>query len=189
MDKSKEWSEYEKFVAILLNGIKSSGRKLSDIQFGKNNRIQGVCGQKHQIDVSFIDYSFDEPTLILIECKRKRAPINLDIIKVLKATFDDIALNFNKATKFKAMLVTTAEIRRGARKYADYYGIVIEQVPHNKRFTFKYENIISAGNVISAGQMPLKISAKLIKKCKNCGEKFEQIGEETVCTNCGFDNA
>lgn len=189
MGKSKEWSEYEKFIAILLNGITSSGRKISDIQFGKNNRIQGICGQKHQIDVSFIDHSFDEPTLILIECKRKSTPINLDVIKVLKATFDDIALNFNRATKFKAMLVTTAEIRRGARKYANFYGVIIEQVPHSNRFTFKYENIISAGIIISAGNMPLRFSAKLIKKCKNCGEKFEQINEETICPICGFDKA
>jgi len=181
--------EYELFVATILDGIKFSGRKLSDIRFGRNNRILGACGQKHQIDVSFVDHSCNEPTLILIECKRRKSnPINLDVVKVLKATLDDIAQNFTRATKFKAMLVTTAKIRRGARKYADYYGIVIEQVPHNKRFTFKYENIISAGMVISAGYMPLDFQAEFIRRCENCGEKFEQIVEDATCPICGFAN-
>jgi hypothetical protein len=184
--------EYEQFTATILEGIKSSRRKLSPIGRGRNNKIRGISGVNHQIDVSFIDYSFDVPTLLLIECKRydeQKNPIQLDKVKVLKATLDDIAQDFGKAAKFKAMLVTTAKIRSGARKYANYYGVVIEQVPHNKRFTFRYENIISTGMVISAGHMSLGFPAKLIRRCENCGEKFEQVGEETICPICTSVNA
>ena len=60
---------YEEFVAKLIQDIKNSRRKIENIGTGRRNKITGICGQRHQIDVSFIDHSFDEPTLILIECK------------------------------------------------------------------------------------------------------------------------
>lgn len=184
---SVDSDEYERFVAIILDGIKSSGRKISNLRHGRNNKILGASGQRHQIDVSFIDNSFNEPTLVLIECKRydeEKYPIELDLVKVLKATLDDITQAFQKTKKSKAMLVTTAKVRQGAERYANYYGIVIEKLPHNKSFTFKYENFISAGVIISTGHMPLNFSSTLMRMCEKCGKQFEQIGEEKICLAC-----
>lgn len=108
----------------------------------------------------------------------------MDRVKVLKATLDDIAQDFVQAIKFRALLVTTAKVRRGAEKYANYYGIIIEKLPHSKSFAFKYENIISVGQVISAGRISVNFLPKLLRRCEKRGKQFEQISEEKMCSAC-----
>ena len=150
---TKYSNKYERLVAKLIDNIKNSPhRNISEIRSGANNKIKGVCGQAHQIDVSFIDHSFDKhkPTLVLIECKRYSKPIDLEHVKILKATLDDILRSDATPCNAKAMIVTTQGARKGAQRFADYYGIIIEVLPHNEEnFTFRYENIIEAGISIS----------------------------------------
>jgi len=180
---SKDSDEYERFVAALIENIKKSHRNIPDIGCGAKNTIKGVCGQYHQIDVSFIDHSFEKPTLVLIECKRYKKPIDLEHVKILKATLDDILASDKMPSDANAIIVTTSGTRVGAQRFADYYGIIIEVLPHSKNFTFRYENIIQAGISISLKSTDTA-SPTVLRKCSQCGERFEVIQNELVCPAC-----
>lgn len=87
MSKQKDSDDYERFISSLVEDIKKSGRDIRDRNYGRRNVVKGASGQKHQIDVSFYDYSFPEPTIVLIECKRVADPVPLSVVKIAKATF------------------------------------------------------------------------------------------------------
>lgn len=184
-------TEYENFVAKLIKGIQDSKRKITDLGKGQTNKIEGISGIKHQIDVSFIDHSFTSPILVLIECKRfQDDSVALEHIKVLQATRDDIIQNqkLKSLSSVKSIIVTTVGVQSGAQKYADFYGINIEKLPHDeKNFTFQYENIISAGIVISSGKMSMPVSAILVKRCEKCNFRFDTYEDnQQICPNCSW---
>lgn len=179
-------TEYENFVAKLIKGVQSSNRKITKLGRGQKNKIEGISSVKHQIDVSFIDHNFKSPTLVLIECKRfQNNSIELEHVKVLQATRDDIIQTKN-ISSVKAIIVTTVGIQSGAQKYADFYGITIEKLPHNdKNFTFQYENIISAGMEFSLGKMNITAVATLVKRCEKCNFRFVVYDDKKqICPNC-----
>lgn len=179
-------SEYEVFVSKLINGIQNGQRNITHLGSGQRNKIEGISGVSHQIDVSFVDHSFASPTLVLIECKRLGKKVKLEHIKVLQATREDIILNLKIASNIKAIIITTLGVQSGARKYADFYGVDIEQLPHDeKNFTFQYENVISAGISISSGRVSINATATLIKRCEKCNYSFVVHDDANVmCPNC-----
>lgn len=175
---------YEKFIADLIDNIQGTNRNITDLGYGRQNTIEGVCGQPHQIDVSFVDNDFPNPTLVLIECKRfTDDPIDLEHVKVLKATLDDILANPKTPNDANAIIATTVGARSGAQRFADYYGIQIEQVAHGPRYEFQYENVIQVGVMVT-----LKLSgcatAVLVRKCQSCGQRFEVKDNEMTCPQC-----
>jgi hypothetical protein len=177
-------SEYERFVAELIGNIKASHRDISQLGHGRENEIEGVCGQRHQLDVSFVDSSFDNPTLVVIECKRRRKkPIDLEHVKVVKATVDDILEHPQTPNNVKAVIVTTVGARDGAKRYAEYYGIDIQHVPHGPDYTFKYENVVQAGLLIAA-KASVIASGAVLRRCPSCAERFEPNGSEAECHKC-----
>ena len=180
---TRESDEYELFVARLIEDIKKSHRSITNLGCGSNNLIKGACDQKHQIDVSFIDNSFEKPTLVIIECKRRRKPIDLGHVKVLKATLDDILASDESPSDANAIMVSTNGARIGAKRYADYYGILIEELPHGNNFIFKYENIIQAGIAISL-KATVEATATVLRTCSSCGSRFEVIRNEKKCPSC-----
>ena len=54
--------QYEHFVAWLASNLRTA-RKVGSVKSGGSNRIRGLSGVRHQVDVSFIDSSFAAPTL------------------------------------------------------------------------------------------------------------------------------
>ena len=128
---SLPYVDYESFVSNLIKGIrtsKSAGRDIRNICFGKSNTLEGKSGQRHQVDVSFQDHSFDNPKIVLIECKRVSRPIEISVIKILKSTMDDI-IGYNGAPcEGLGIIVSTASFRRGALRFAYYYGIKTERL-------------------------------------------------------------
>lgn len=136
--------DYERFVALLVEGVKQAGRKIENLGYGRINRIVGRSGQRHQIDVSFIDHSFADPTLVLIECKRG-SPVKLSDVKVIKATLDDILCHPANLNKGLAIIVATDHFQSGAQRFADSYGIRTQVTPHGLSFRFHYENIVQIG--------------------------------------------
>ncbi len=179
-------TEYEMFVAKLISDIQGCHRSISHLGNGQKNKIKGISGVHHQVDVSFIDHDFKYPTLVLIECKRLERPIELEHVKVLQATRDDILRNLKEASSIKAIIITTIGSQKGAIKYADYYKIDVEQLPHDKNFTFKYENIISIGKVIPL-QISIDANATLVKMCEKCGYTFVIYDDEnSICPNCSY---
>lgn len=176
--------QYEEFIAALIEHIKEVHRDIRDIGCGRGNKIQGACGVRHQIDVSFVDRDFAQPTLVLIECKRQGKPIDLAQVKVLKATLDDILLSANTPNSVKAIMVATSGARSGAQTFADRYGIRIEHTPHGPNFTFKYEHWIQAG--ISLTATATLDAAPIVRRvCDSCRKRFVvSEGESSRCHEC-----
>jgi len=139
---TKESDDYEKLIASLIENVKNSGRDIRNIGYGKSNFLVGHSGQKHQIDVSFTDYSFPVPTLILIECKRWKDPVDVSVPKILKYNNDDIIKNPEYSDQSKMIIVTSSNFQSGAKKIADYENIIIQIVNHEPPYGFSYENII-----------------------------------------------
>jgi hypothetical protein len=143
---------YENHIARIVESIQQSHRKLDNLGWGRSNKLQGACGCKHQVDVSFIDRDKEPPCLVIIECKNwdDRYPVELRQVKELKSTFDDLLAHDLALENGFAMLVYTGKIRKGAKIFADYYNINLQRVGEPPNFVFKYEDIILAGVSIVA---------------------------------------
>lgn len=177
-------SDYEQFIMSLIDNVKGTYRNISDLGYGRNNTITGMCGQPHQIDVSFVDHDFEHPTLVIIECKRRTDDrIKLEHVKVVKATIDDILIAEDAPDHAKAIIVTTKGAQEGAQRFADYYGIMIENVPHRPDYIFRYENIVQAGITVSI-QACSSVTADIHRYCQSCGKRFKVHETEKLCQNC-----
>jgi len=186
MNKTLPYADYESFISNLIDGIKtskSSGRDIRNIGYGKNNTLLGRSGQRHQIDVSFHDYNFDEPKIVLIECKRVSLPIEISILKILKSTMDDIIGHDGVPHDGLGILVSTAPFRSGALRFAEYYNLKTEQVPHSNEYTFRYENFIQAG-LLNGVKLGDSCNADLFRYCINCGNRFLVKKNEKTCSQC-----
>jgi len=135
---------YERFIAMLIDNIKKSGRDIRDLGYGRKNLLTGYSGQRHQIDVSFIDYSFNEPTLIIIECKKwnKNKSVDVSVPKVLKYNSDDIIKNSAYPDHCKMIIVTSSKFNSGTKKLAGYENILIQIVNPTPPYGFSYENSV-----------------------------------------------
>jgi len=175
---------YEEFIADLIANIEAADRRITDLGHGRQNTIEGVCGQPHQIDVSFVDHDFPNPTLVLIECKRLTDdPIDLEHVKVLKATLDDVLASPGAPDHANAIIATTVGARSGAQRFADYYGIQIERVAHGPSYGFRYENVTQVG-VMATLKLSCCATAVLIRKCQSCGQRFEVKDGGMTCPQC-----
>lgn len=181
---SKTGDEYELFIRNLITNIQKNHHNIKCLGSGSKNTIEGHCGQKHQIDVSFIDHSCPNPTLILIECKqRSRFRIPLADVKVMKATLDDILARPDTPEHISAIIITTKGAQKGAQKFAKFYGIEIQTVPYGREYTFSYQNIIQAG-VVASSMTSASASAFSQRKCKSCGVFFKPRRTELDCPQC-----
>jgi len=143
---SNKSDDYEEFIASLLSGIEKSERDIMSLKSGRCNTLKGKSGQSHQIDVSFIDRSCKDLTMVLIECKRYKAGrVSVDVPKILKYNADDITSNPDYPDKAIMIIVSTTEFQKGARRIADYEAIRLHTVGHGPPFGFDYENILFAG--------------------------------------------
>lgn len=121
--------DYERFIAELIHNLEGTHRRITKLDYARFNSIRGISGQVHQIGVSFIDNNFSSPRLVVIECKRLNKPIDLEHVKIVKATLDDILASGVTPDHAISLIVITVGAREGARRYADYYGIRIEAHP------------------------------------------------------------
>ena len=147
--------DYEAFLASIISGVSESERNIVDRGYGRNNRLKGKSGQSHQIDISFIDRSFEEEKLVLIECKRHKNSISVDVPKILTYNATDIGNNPDYPDSVLKIIVSISGFQAGTRRIAEYEGIRLHTVNHGPPFGFDYENIIFAGveNNISVSEV------------------------------------
>jgi hypothetical protein len=145
---TKESDDYEIFISELIDNIKKSGRniyEINSIKDGKRNNIVGASGQRHQIDISFLDNSFEPPRLVLIECKRqnKKSRVSCSVPKILKYNMLDIGKKQERSQEnILGIIVTTSNFQIGAKTIADYENIKYQVVNDKPPYGFSYENII-----------------------------------------------
>lgn len=139
-------SDYEDFIRDLIKEIRKLRPKIKNLNKGRNNTVKGASGCKHQIDVSFIDFTDPQPVLVLIECKNNpKKSVPKQQVAAFKAIIDDIAADVAGRLVVKGIFAYAAEAQSGAKKFADYYGIGMENTGVRPNFSFKYKNHIQAG--------------------------------------------
>lgn len=177
-------AEYESFVTGLVADLLRK-RSISDPKCGLKNRLKGISGVSHQIDVSFIDSHRSPPTLVIIECKRLKDRIKLADVKVLKATLDDLVGQIGHPSVGKAMLVSTQQAQKGAKDYAAYYGIDVQQTTEGPSYQFSYDGLsLLASSASSTSSSSAVFGGAALRSCARCGEVFESNGSQTVCAVC-----
>lgn len=181
---SQESDGYEAFIAELIGNLRASNRDISDLGHGRQNTVTGASGQPHQIDVSFIDHDFEPPKLVLIECKRRGKPIDLEHVKVVLATLFDVLVSKEPLLDVGAIIVSTNGAREGARRFAEHYGIVLEVTEHGGTYAFRYKNIVQCGFGETL-RMADKASITVKRACSVCKEPFElEDGCQVICPSC-----
>jgi len=121
---TQQYDKYEKFIFSLIENIKKSGRIIRELRRGRRNKLQGISGQYHQVDVSLIDESFPKPTLVLIECKRikcqknprKLKNIDPSVPKILKYNAIDITSNPKYPQDAMMIIISTTAFSSGAKE-------------------------------------------------------------------------
>lgn len=107
---------------------------------GRQNRIEGVSGYKHQIDVSLQD----SHRLFIIECKQWNKKAGVAEVLVLASRSIDIQQNFPSLKVFP-ILVSTKEATKPAKQIAGHFKIAIEAVKSAAEFGLRLGNFIWEG--------------------------------------------
>ena len=178
-------AEYEAFIASLVTKI-TKQLSTAKLGHGPRNKLTGISGAKHQLDVSFIDQTDSLPTLIIYECKHLKDPIGLSDVKILKATMDDLINAPGLPTRVKAIFVSTKGLRgRGTAKYAKYYGIEAIRISNSSNYSFPYKGHKVAGATASGSEGVYSSStSQAFKSCQNCGKVFDATGNKPLCPEC-----
>lgn len=117
---------YEVFIRDIYQQILTQD-EVETIEVKHNQRIKGLSGATHQIDVYWEYKQFDEIVSVAVECKRYSKKIDIGIIRNFKSTLDDLRCS-------KGIIVTTKGFQSGAVKYASSYniGLKIIRVPNKE---------------------------------------------------------
>ena len=156
-------SEYEDFIASLVRNISSSGRNIEFLCSGAKCKLTGILGQPHQIDVAFIDKTFNPNRIVLIECKFKnpRYRIGPEVIKILAFNGSDIVQSNIYPNNCMLIVCSTSEFTSGAKRLAKALDIKMEKVGDMANYSFQYENFIQVGMTDSLhGSDSLSVSVK-----------------------------
>ena len=111
----------------------------------------GVFGQKHQIDVAFIDETFDPLKLVLIECKLRNPKYHIgpEVVKILVFNGADLTRNPDYPDECLLVICSTSDFSSGAKTLGNALDIKLERVDRWPDYTFRYEKILQAG--VSSG--------------------------------------
>jgi len=148
---SKESDQYEKFIAGLIKDISETHRKINFLCPRAPCRPMGSLGQKHQIDVAFIDETFIPRKLVLIECKLKNPKYHVgpEVVKIIAFNGGDLIQNPEYPDECLLIICSTSDFSSGAKRLGNALNIKLERVDRWPDYTFRYENIILAG--VSSG--------------------------------------
>jgi hypothetical protein len=163
--------EYEQFIASIIADIKGTGRDIEILCFGRNCKLEGETGQKHQIDVAFIDRSFPLPTLVLVECKLKSdRNAGPDVPKIADFNEKDIGVLQQYADDTISIIVTSCGWSKGAKLISDRRELRREVVPFKAdAYSFRYENIIM-GYATSRFSVSDSTETEVIRDNKSLGK-------------------
>ncbi|MBP5521261.1 MAG: restriction endonuclease [Bacteroidales bacterium] len=128
-------TEYERFTQEVYRQL-SQATKVNAADVQHNVKLEGQSGQKHQIDV-YWEYEKDGKThRIAIECKNYSRRISLEKVCAFKGVLDDL-------DGVSGILVSKVGFQKGAKKYAQQYGISLKELrtpKHGETIIGKIEN-------------------------------------------------
>jgi hypothetical protein len=167
MEDNMDWKTYEEVTKNIYETLgKHSG--VSIINHGKNCKIEGKSGVKHQIDVLTSHSDGIHTYLTDIECKYWDQKINKDIVMKVDSIVKDC--NFNKG-----VIISKQGFTSDAKKYAKSVGVglVILREPTGKDWKGRTKTII----------IKINSYAPHITKFENIAtEVYDDISGKMVCT-------
>ena len=112
--------EYERFTQAVYQMLAySTGVKAGSVKH--NKKLDGISGQKHQIDV-YWEYEKDGKThRVAIECKNYSRRISLEKVCAFKGVIDDL-------DGVAGIMVTKVGYQKGAKVYAKKHGIALKEL-------------------------------------------------------------
>lgn len=112
--------EYERFTQDVYQLLAhSTGVKVCSVKH--NKQLDGISGQKHQIDV-YWEYEKDGKThRVAIECKNYSRRISLEKVCAFKGVIDDL-------DGVEGIMVTKVGYQKGAKVYAHKHGIALKEL-------------------------------------------------------------
>lgn len=113
-------TEYEKFTRELCERLALyKGLLLSSVQH--NVKLRGKSGLNHQIDV-YWEYNKDGIVhRVAIECKNYSYGVSIGKVRDFYGVISDL-------DNVKGIMVTTVGYQKGAKQYADHYGISLKEL-------------------------------------------------------------
>jgi len=117
MNQNVEYELFAKEVCQLLSVYK--GLESSSVQH--NVKLKGKSGHEHQVDV-YWEYEKDgEVHRVAIECKNYSYGVSIGKVRDFYGVISDLE-------KVKGIMVTTVGYQKGAKQYADFYGISLKEL-------------------------------------------------------------
>jgi hypothetical protein len=141
---SKKHEEQEAIAAQYARSIYESveGIAPTQVKYGQNNKLEGISGQKHQIDVAI----WGTNDIIIIECKhRETRNITVDMVLTFFGRLYDIRQYFlynEKTYTIHGIMVASRPFDPGAQVVAQYYGIDLQASNSVQYFALKYKNLV-----------------------------------------------
>lgn len=115
-------TEYELFTREVYEQL-AEATKLSASKVRHNEKLEGVSGQKHQIDV-YWEYENDgKSQRVAIECKNYKRRISKEKVCAFKGVLDDL-------DGVNGIMVSKVGFQKGAKLYAQQYNISLKELRH-----------------------------------------------------------
>ena len=113
-------TEYEKFTREVCERLALfKGLQSSSVQH--DVKLKGKSGQEHQVDV-YWEYKKDgEVHRVAIECKNYSYGVSIGKVRDFYGVISDL-------DNVKGIMVTTVGYQKGAKQFADYYGISLKEL-------------------------------------------------------------
>jgi len=176
-------AEYEQIVGELYREIYEIAEGIPPDQikagYGPRNRLQGVSGYRHQIDVSVIG----PQDLILVECKCWTKKVRVEQVLAFAGRVCDIGLAFSGRT-IHAAIATTVGFQTGAEMVAKHFNIDLRRVTSPSEFAAAYKNHVMRGlHEITRTSVEIAIE----RQCSKCGTTLvpQDDGRTFKCPRCG----
>jgi len=119
-----ENTEYEKFVQDIYQTLIIS-QGVNTIEVKHDIKIEGMSGQRHQIDVYWEYEIADVKNRVAIECKNYNKEVSIGKVRDFYGVLADIG-NIN------GIMVSKEGFQKGAKEYASHYGINLKEVRYPK---------------------------------------------------------
>lgn len=115
--------EYEKLAQEIYQEL-SKSQDINTINVEHNVKIAGRSGQKHQIDVCWRYEKNSVKHTVVIECKNYNSEVSIGKVRDFWGVLSDLT----DLTNVSGIMVTKVGYQKGAKKYADYYGINLKEL-------------------------------------------------------------
>jgi len=127
-------SDYERLVHDVILELTRDSKALGYplIAGGRQNKIPGASGFKHQIDVSLKT----DQKLLLLECKYWKKAVDVEPVLVLASRLTDIRAA-NPDLQVSAGIVSTKSPTSGAKRLAKNFDVQLDEVSTPKAYILR----------------------------------------------------